>query len=310
MNALRTILPLALAAFFIYKGTRSRIYLLGIPFLMFMRSSVFFENARPFWIPGRFGADTHILLWLIVVWLVCTNMVLPARPGVARIRPFGQRLSMPEEALIVVVAAYGVLQLGVTIAQQGDASKALGEAQGFAYLFLGYFLVRAIVSTVSLDDVLAFVRILVIINTGAAVLFVLHQAVGLTVYAGAEYYTTTFMGETITRTFYFMPQLLPLSIAYIFSRRRWNAWTVIAAMVNLAAVWFSYTRSPALIAVVIIAVSLLSPALKAGQARQVVRRAVASAVVFVALLLGVTQLFPVQSEYFVGRLNEAWRRLQ
>jgi len=220
VNTLRTILPLALVAFFIYKGTHSRIYLLGIPFLMFMRSSVFFENARPFWIPGRLGADTHVLIWLTIVWLVCTNLLLPAKPGEARIRPFGQRLSLPEEALIVGVAAYGVLLLGVTIVQQGDALAALGEAQGFAYLILGYFLVRAIVSSVSLVDVLAFVRTLVIVNTGAAVLFILHQAAGVTIYAGAEYYTTTFMGETITRTFYFMPQLLPLSIAYIFSRRQ------------------------------------------------------------------------------------------
>jgi hypothetical protein len=305
VNVVREIFPLALAAFFIYKGTHSRIYLLGIPFLMFMRSSVFFENARPFWIPGRFSPDTHVVLWLIVVWLVCTNIIIPAKPGAARIRPFGHRLSLPEEALIVVVAAYGVLQVAVTIVQNGDASRAFGEAQGFVYLFLGYFLVRAIVSTVSLVDVLAFVRTLVIVNTGAAVLFILHQAAGVTIYAGAEYYTTTFMGETITRTFYFMPQLLPLSIAYIFSRRRWNAWTVIGALVNLAAVWISYTRSLAVIAVVIIVISLVTPALKKGQAGLVLSRALASVVVLAALLFGVTQLFPVQSEYFAGRLNEA-----
>ena len=305
MNALRMILPFALVAFFVYKSTRSRIYLLGIPFLMFMRSSVFFEDARPFWIPGRLGADTHVLIWLIIVWLLCTGLLLPAKRGEERIRPFGHSLSLPEEALIVGVAAFGVLLLGVTTVQQGDALAALGEARGFAYLFLGYFLVRGIVSSVSLAETLAFVRALVIINTGAAVLFILHQAVGVTIYAGAEYYTTTFMGETITRTFYFMPQLLPLSIAYIFSRREWNVWTVAGAMVNLAAVWISYTRSLAIIAVVIIAISLLAPALKKGQAGTVLRRALVSVAVLVALAFGVTQLFPVQSEYFVGRFNEA-----
>jgi hypothetical protein len=305
VNAVQTILPLALAAYFVYMGTRSRIYLLGIPFLMFMRSSVFFENARPFWVPGRFSPDTHVLLWLIVVWLVCTDQLLSARRGEKRFRAFGHRLSMPEEALLVFVAVYGVFLLGLTIAQHGDAAAALGEAQGFAYLFLGYFLIRGIVSTASLAEVLAFVRTLVIINTGAAVLFILHQAAHIGIYSGAEYFTTTFMGETITRTFYIMPQLLPLSLAYIFSRRQWNVWTVAGALVNLAAVWISYTRSLVVIALVIIALSLLARALKGGQASLVLRRALAVSLVLVALMFGLTQLFPVQSEYFLGRLSEA-----
>ena len=304
MSALQLILPLALAAYFVFMGARSRIFLLGIPFLMFMRSSVFFENARIFWAPGRFDPDTLMLMWLFIVWAVCLDLVIRPRRG-GRRRLFGPAFSLPEEGLLLAAAAYAALQVALTTVRYGDAGAALGEAQGFAYLFIGYFLIRGIVGTASLAQLLAFVRVLVIINTGAALLFVLHQGLGLGIYSGGEYYTTSFMGVTITRTFYFMPQLLGLSIAYIFSRRQWNAWWVIAAILNLAAVWFSYTRSLLLIAVVIIAVSLVARAFKRSQARLVVRRTVAIVAVLGVLAFGFTRFLPVQSEYFVSRLAEA-----
>jgi hypothetical protein len=305
VDAARIALPFALAAYFIYMGTRSRIYLLGIPFLMYMRASVFFQNAGVFWVPGRFDVNFLIFFWLVIVWLLCTDLLLPAVHGEARVRRFGGKLSLPEEGIILVLAAATVVQLVLTIAQHGDPATAWSEALRFVYLLAGYFLVRAIVSTASLDEVLGFVRALVIVSTGSAALFVLHQAVHLDIYAGEEYLTTTFLGQTITRSFYFMPQLLLLSIAYIFSRRSWNVWTITALLVNLTAVWISYTRSLVVIAVVVIAISLLVRVFKGSQAGIALRHAVTIGVVLGALAFGVTQFFPVQSQFFLGRISEA-----
>ena len=95
MGALRMIIPYALAAYFIYRGTRSRIFLLGIPFLMYMSASVFFGNADPFWIPGRFSGDFHVFSWLVLVWLLCTGLLLPGSARASRSRPFGPQAQPP-----------------------------------------------------------------------------------------------------------------------------------------------------------------------------------------------------------------------
>ncbi|HJW76015.1 MAG TPA: hypothetical protein VJ787_10150 [Thermoleophilia bacterium] len=304
MDALRTAIPYALAVYFIYRGTRSRIFLLGIPFLMYIRSAVFFEKAHPFWMPGRFSADFHVFSWLVLVWILCTGLLLPRSAGGPRSRPFGPRLSYPEEGTIVLLGVLALLELVVTTLRHGDPEVAVGEGLGFFYLLAGYFLVRGIVSSVSLEHVLEFVRVLVIVNTGAAVLFILHQGLHLRVYTGAEFMTTVVAGQTITRTYYFMPQLVLLSIAYIFARRSWTAWTVAAAVINLGAVWISYTRSLLAIAAVIIALSLVVRFMKLSTAGAAVRRTMTVGVLLVALFVGATSFFPVQSQFFLGRLSE------
>ena len=97
-------------------------------------------------------------------------------------------------------------------------------------------------------DTLDFIKALVIVNTLAAVLFILHQGLHLPVYLVTEYQTISFMGQRITRSFYFMPQLLALAIAYVFARRTWSVVWVGVVVVTLGALWVSYTRSLLVIA--------------------------------------------------------------
>jgi hypothetical protein len=304
MGAVRIVIPYALAAYFIYKGRRNRIFLLGIPFLMYMGASVFFGNARPFWIPGRFSSDFHVFSWLVLAWILCTGLLLRGSAGAPRPRPFGPRLSLPEEGVIVLLAGLALLELALTTLEHGDAYAAVAEGTRFFYLLAGYLLVRGIVSSTSLQQVLEFVRALVVVNTGAAVLYILHQGLHLHVYAGAEAMTTVVAGQTITRTYYFMPQLLLLAIAYIFAQRTWTAWTVAAALANLGAVWISYTRSLLAIAAVIVALSLAARLMKYSTAGIAVRRALAVGALVLALFVAATLFLPIQSRFFLGRLNE------
>jgi len=115
----------------------------------------------------------------------------------------------------------------------------------------------------------------------------------------------TFMGQRITRSFYFMPQLLSLAIAYVFARRSWDVLWVGVVLVTLAALWVSYTRSLLVIAVAELVVVLGVRLLKARQAHLVVRRvATLAAVVLVLGVVAYTAL-PVQSQYFLSRIGMA-----
>ena len=62
--------PLVLLAWFLWKARTNRLFLLGIPVLMVMRGSVFFQLMRPFWMPGRFGPALHLMVWLTLVWVI------------------------------------------------------------------------------------------------------------------------------------------------------------------------------------------------------------------------------------------------
>ena len=79
MDVVRVLLPLALAAYFLWRARTNRLFLLGIPFLQMMRYSVFFENARPFWTPGRLGPLGAMMLWLLITWLLCTGVLFPGK---------------------------------------------------------------------------------------------------------------------------------------------------------------------------------------------------------------------------------------
>ncbi len=37
---------------------------------MYQNLAVFFDYARPFWIPGRLSISDHIMMWLVIVWVV------------------------------------------------------------------------------------------------------------------------------------------------------------------------------------------------------------------------------------------------
>ena len=132
-------------------------------------------------------------------------------------------------------------------------------------------------------DTLDFIKSLVLVNTLAALLFILHQGLHLPVYLVTEYQTITFMGQRITRSFYFMPQLLSLAIAYVFARRTWSVFWVGVVLVTLAALWVSYTRSLLVIAVAELLVVLGVRLLKAQQAHLVVRRVGTLAAIVLAL---------------------------
>jgi len=306
MRSLLLLLPLAAVAYFVWRSASSRIFLLGIPFLQFFRQSVFFESLRPFWIPGRLSNVAITTLWLIAVWAVCTGQLLPAgrRGAGKRVPAFGPR-PLPEELVLVALAVVLALSVLVTAYRNTDLSSAVGEASGVAFMLLGYLLIRGIVSHSDRGEVMRFIHAIVVVNTVAAGLFVIHQGLHIPIYAADEYFETVFRGTVITRTFVFMSPLLIFALAVSFAKPRWSVWTYLIIAVNLVAVWVSYTRTLLATAAVVAAISILARLLKGGQEMIAVRRGLAVVAVVVAVGVTLVMFLPTESNYFVGRIQAA-----
>ena len=306
MGAVRLALPALLLVFFIVRSVRQRIFLLGIPFLMYMASSVFFDKVKVFWVPSRLAPADLVMLWLVITWVVYFDLVLPGyRRAQPRPRLFGPALFGPEEVMVLGFIALAILELGLTALRFGEVVAALGEARAYIYLFVGYFLLRGMMCRASRSDTLDFLKALVIVNTIAAGLFVLHQGLHAQIYQATEYQVISFMGQLLTRSFYFMPQLLALALAYVFARRTWSVFWLAVLIVTLGALWVSYTRSLLLIAAAELVAILGVRLLKARQAGLVIKRVVAIAVIVVVLGVTVLVLLPVQSQYFFSRIGMA-----
>lgn len=304
MSAVRLAIPSLLLLYFVYRSLRQRIFLLGIPFLMFMGNSVFFEKAKIFWVPARLDPADHVMLWLTVVWVISFDLLLPRRSRSDNdAAPFGSRLSPPEEVALLGFAGLMLLEIVLTVVRLGDFIGTLDAAKGWLYVIVGYFLLRGMLCRAGRTDTLEFIESLVLVNTLAAVLFIAHQGFGLRVYQAIEYLTIGFGGVQLTRSFYFMPQLLILAVAYCIARRSWSARWVAVFLVTLGALWVSYTRSLLLIAVVTVAVILGVRLLKPGEAGPALRRLVVIVALALIFVFGALVVLPVQSRYLAARLG-------
>jgi hypothetical protein len=304
MSLLRYALPALLLLYFLRRSLRQRVFLLGIPFLMFMSFSVFFDKLKPFWVPGRLSPADHLMLWLVITWVLYFDLLLPKRLRTLRERQlFGPRLSWPEEALLVGLAGYVVVQIVVTALQYKSLGSALFEAEPFLYLMVGYCLLRGICCRAGREETLDFIAAIVVVNTIASGLFVLHQGLHKPIYIATEYQSFVFMGQRLTRSFYFMPQFLPLAIAYCVAKRKWGVFWTGCLVVTLAAVWVSYTRSWLFIGALEIAAVLGARFLKAREVGPAIRRVLQ--ILAVAALFGVLvfALLPTQSAYLLSRIR-------
>jgi hypothetical protein len=257
-----------------------------------------------FWVPTRLQPTDLVMLWLVIVWVVYFDLLLPSRRRAQRVpRVFGPALSAPEELVLLGLAALAVSEFLVTVMRFGTFGSGLGQAKPFIYLFAGYLLLRGMLCRASRSDCIDLLTSLVVVNTIAAGLFFLHQGLHLSIYTGViEHTTLSFQGVQLTRSFYFMPQLLSLSLAFCFAKSRWGVFWTGVVIVNLAAVWVSYTRILLVVVVVELAVVLGVRLLKRRQGGRAVRRALALGTMAVALGAIAFAALPADSHYFSSRI--------
>jgi len=310
MNTATSVLSLLLLLYFLWRSLRQRVFLLGLPFLMDMYYSVFFDRLRPFWVLGRLETADRMMFWFLVTWIIYFDLFLPGRRRSVRERHlFGPRLSAPEEIVLVGFVAYMLFKVAETAVQYADLGSAISQARIPLYVFAGYFLLRGILCHASRKETVDFVAAIVVVNTIAAVFYVLHQGLHIYIYTGmVELSYLDYGGVVLTRSFYFMPQYLPLAIAFCAAKRKWSVFWLGVLVVTLAAIWVSYTRALILVAIVEIAVILAVRLLKRRDAWRAAKRALQIVLVIGVFVGAAVTLMPVQSDYLFSRVAETRSR--
>ena len=286
------------------EGEEQPCYLLGIPFMQLMGASVFLQRLRIFTMASRYGDMVPIVVWLVVIWLVC--LAFPSKSAESLREPATRAAFpiLPEEVLLLLVGVIAVGHVFAQFASSGDMREAAaGGVLGFLSMILGYFLVRDIVRRATPSEVMDFLGLVVIANTVAAALFVLHQGLHIHVYGQVEYSSVVFGGTVITRDFGFAPQLSALALAYVLARRRWTGRWLCVLVITALSIWVSYTRGLLLVIVVAFAVALLAPLAKRPDLDRFLRRAIAIVAVGVVMLWVVLAFLPTDSAFFAQRIR-------
>ena len=247
MGAVRQILPYVFVIFFIIKGNKHFIYLLGIPFLMFMSNSIFFENAKVFQIPGSISSHL-IFLWLILLWLL-TKIV---SKKITRSKNINS-LNIVDFCVIglILISIFGLIR---TLKQYFPYVSGIWDEFFIeTSLLFAYFIIKNWVSSNRPEAILNFIYSLVMVNSIACVLFILHQGLHLNIYISDEYVSESFQGQQITRTFWFMPQFSFLSIAFLLGfKNKFKLLSFVLLCINLLAILITYTISAVAIAILIV----------------------------------------------------------
>jgi hypothetical protein len=143
------------------------------------------------------------------------------------------------------------------------------------------------------------------VNSIAAFLYILHQGMHLGIYQMVEFSTEIFDGAEITRSFWFMPQLLPFSVAFLLvfkDRGNYTAYFLLA--LNLLAIFISYTRSAVINAVIISLLYLVLKGIKSGKMGMVLRNIFLYGLSGLIALFILAQIFPANTKYFQKRFTE------
>jgi hypothetical protein len=303
MRLIQLAVPAALLAWFLWRARANRLFVFGIPILMVMGSSVFFDQMRPFWVPGRFSPQTHIMGWLIVAWAVA---ILTSRPtsGIPRVGIFGAPRLLPEELAFLLIAVLLALHTLAVFSSTGDLGAAVTTASGLFYILMGYLLVRGIASRFSRSQTIEFLSAVVIANTVAAALYVAHQGLHLPIYPAAEYFTTVFHGQTITRTFTFAPQFSVLALGFVLARRAWTPGWLVVLTITVLSIVVSYTRTLLVAAAIAVLVAIIVRELKKPHIGRLLRRVLTIALSVAGALVLFSVVRPVEYHFVLSRLGE------
>ncbi|MEO9147291.1 MAG: O-antigen ligase family protein, partial [Ginsengibacter sp.] len=172
-------------------------------------------------------------------------------------------------------------------------------------LFLGYFIIKNWISHNKTELVIKFLFSLVIINSIASILFILHQGLNLRIYLEEEYLKESFEGVEISRSFYFMPQFLFFSITFLLVfKEKYPLLYRPLLIINLLAVFITYTRSYVIIIALIFLLYFLLMGIKKGKIGLIFKNIFLYSLLALFGIFILSKIFPVKSKYFMDRFTE------
>jgi O-Antigen ligase len=290
--------------YFLFRSVKNPGYLLGIPFLMFLRHCIFFENVKIFSIPGRFSPDILLIVWMIIVWIILRFI---------NASPFNNKdnnLYIKNETnsldyIIIGLMIISIIDLFIVYIQNLRIDNVFNEFVTMFSLFLGFFIIKYVLRNFSLSDLSDFLFSIVLVNSLASCLYILHQGLHLTIYQNDEYISEIFQGQVITRTFWFMPLLWLFSISYLFVfKKPKSVFYFILLIINLLALFISYTRSFLIITIIIILLYYLLNAYKQNNFSVAAKNIFLTIIVGLILFVAISKIFPANTNYFFSRFKE------
>lgn len=298
--------------YFLYRTLKDPIFLMGIPFLMFLRSSIFFESVEIFRIPFRSiesidrNPDITLLVWMIIFWIIfrirSENYPMLNNKIKIDIKSFSILDYSIVGLIVITVVGFGmVLKEYVVLDQVYDKFIVLLS------LFVGFWIIRDTCSRVEINVLDKFLYNIVLVNSLASGLYFIHQGLHISIYSSAtnEYLVTFFEGQVITRTFWFMPVLWFFSISYLLAmRRKKTIIDILLIGINVLGIYISYTRSFLMIAILIFFVYFLLTGYKEKSLGNSIKNILLGSIAAIAVFVAVSSFLPASTNYFLSRFKE------
>lgn len=298
------LLPYLLLFYFLIRSVKKPIYLLGIPFLMFLRYCIFFENVKIFAVPGRYGIDFLFFVWLILFWIIF-RIINTYQFSIKSNNFYNKSERNSIDYIIIGLMIISVIDLIIVYIEYLRIDNVFIEFLTIFSLFLGYFIIKDILRYYRPNLIADFLYSIVLVNSLASCLYILHQGFHLTIYKSEEYFSEIFQGEVITRTFWFMPLLWFFSISYLFVFKKQKKVTFfILLIINLLALFISYTRSFLIITVFIIILYYLLNAYKENNFQAAAKNIFLTSIIGLFLFIAIAKFFPASSNFFFYRFKE------
>jgi hypothetical protein len=289
--------------YFLYKTIRTRqpIFLLGIPFLIYMDRAIFFEKERYYW-NAFTGLNQFWFLGftLLIVWFI--NMIWQ------RGKTQANRQSLKifnSEIPIILLFVLWLLNTGINLIRFPNISEVLITSMDAASIFLGYVLVRAVVARTDLTVVMDFIKSLYFIAAISALLFFLHQVVHIDTFELTTAYDISFAGGSVRRSTWYFSPLNVLLFSYGLVVRKWNIYIALTWMLAFLAYIFSYTRTYFFGAFIIIICSYLLKSLKFRSMKFIGKLLL----VMIGIIIGgwiISFFMPIQTKYLISRITQAF----
>jgi hypothetical protein len=300
ISLFREIFPYLLVLYFVIKGIKQPFYFLGIPFLMFMDNSIFIEGVKIFKIPGSLSYGL-MFFWLILLRLVA---VFLARADEKKDYSYMGRVNAMDICILSLLLI-SFIGAGSTLLHYADVTDMVKEFIVLISMFVSYFIIKNWTSRITPEVLVDFLFSIVLINSLTACLYILHQGLHFGIYLTPEYSVDIVQGVAITRTFYFMPQFLPLSVAFllIFRHKRPSVYYILL-IINVLAIFISYTRSFLINAMLIFILYFIVTGLKEGRMGMVLKNILVFGFLGILGLFVLSKFLPANTQFFLSRFSE------
>lgn len=311
LSLFTTFLPYILTGYFLFRAYKDPIFIIGIPFLMFLGPSIFFDNAVLFLLPFRsfesIGESSDILLltWFAISYIIFkfrTNKFSENNIGIK----YAGNLLNALDYFVVSLMIITLIGLGLVLNEFYVVENVFDKFFIISSLFVGFFILKDIVRNTNAEVLEKFLFSIVVVNSIASGLYFIHQGLHIGLYASHDEYLTEIVnGELITRTFWFMPVLCFFSISFLLVMKNKNKMlNLFLISVNVLAIYISYTRSFLLIAVLLFLLYFFLEGFKNRSVSKVIKGFMVVGFFSFVLFMIVSSLLPTSTKYFIDRFKD------